>query len=122
MLALIGSKKPMRAYHLSKKLKTSQSHIEYHLKSMVADGLVVQFDDEDGKFYDAQVLLKKQVIMDDFLEVLAGAMPNLLPYLDISQCDSEVDGVINNIIALMKCAESRLERELGQCKELVNHS
>jgi len=120
--ALVASRKPLRAYHLSKKLKTSQSHIEYHLKQMVADGVVVQFDDEDGRFYDAQCLLKKQEVMNDFLSVLAGAMPNLLPYLDLTHSDSDVDAVINNIIMLMRCAEKRLEKELGACKELVNSS
>lgn len=119
---LVASRKPVRAYHLSRKLKTSQSHIEYHLKQMVADGVVVQYDDEDGRFYDAQCLLKKQEVMNDFLSVLAGAMPNLLPYLDLSHSNSEVDAVINNIIMLMKCAEERLEKELGAYKDFVNNS
>jgi len=119
---LVTSRKPLRAFHISKKLKTSQSHIEYHLKQMVADGVVIQFDDDDGRFYDAQPLLKKQEVMNDFLTVLAGAMPNLLPYLDLTHSESEVDAVINNIIMLMKCAEKRLEKELGACKDLVNNS
>jgi len=119
---LVVSRKPLRAYHISKKLKTSQSHIEYHLRQMVADGVVVQFDDEDGRFYDAQHLLKKQEVMNDFLTVLAGAMPNLLPYLDLSHSDNEVDAVINNVIMLMKCAEKRLEKELGAYKDLQESS
>jgi DNA-binding transcriptional regulator GbsR (MarR family) len=119
---LVTSRKPLRAFHISKKLKTSQSHIEYHLRQMVADGVVIQFDDDDGRFYDAQPLLKKQEVMNDFLTVLAGAMPNLLPYLDLTHSESEVDAVINNIIMLMKCAEKRLEKELGACKDLVNNS
>ena len=119
---LVTSRKPLRAFHISKKLKTSQSHIEYHLRQMVADGVVIQFDDDDGRFYDAQPLLKKQEVMNDFLTVLAGAMPNLLHYLDLTHSESEVDAVINNIIMLMKCAEKRLEKELGACKDLVNNS
>jgi DNA-binding transcriptional ArsR family regulator len=85
---LITNKKPMRAHHIAQALDKPQTHIEYHLRQLVDDGIVVCYND-GAKRYAAQLLLTSDKVMDDLKEVLLKATPKLMCYLDLGSTEAE---------------------------------
>lgn len=94
---LIAGKKPMRAYHISQALDKPSSQVEYHLKQLVDDGIVVCYND-GVKRYAAQLLLTSDKVMDDLKEVLLKATPKLMSYLDLSAASADLtEAYVNNL-------------------------
>jgi DNA-binding transcriptional ArsR family regulator len=111
---LMSNKKPMRAYHIAKALNKTSSHVEYHLKSLIDEGRVVCFNEEGTKRYTTQQLLQSKKVEDDFSAVIAGAIPNLLCYMDLSCASDKTEAFINNVRDLLHKVQRDLEKSISK--------
>lgn len=115
---LMQSKKPMRAHHIAQALDTTQSQVEYHLRPMIDESLVICFNDHGAKRYGCQLLLQSKKVEDDFYAVIAGAIDNLLCYMDLSQGSDMTEGFMNNITALLRKLQRNLEKSIKNSQKL----
>lgn len=115
--ALVLSKKPMRAQHIARELNKEQSHIEYHLKKMIADGRVLVSEDDGVRTYRTQKLISSSKVRNEFKELFLGSMPKLLSYLDLTQSDDSVMAYIQSISDLLCITAQDLKTEMDAIKK-----
>lgn len=115
---LMEQKAPVRAHTISCEVEKAQSHIDYHLKTLIEEGRVVVTENGNGaSFYSAQRLLSNQKVRRNFLEVFLNAMPKMLDYMDLSKCEDPTEAFINNVRDLLQATDEDLKKELKSLKK-----
>ncbi len=114
---LMLNKKPITAYQIGKALHKSQSHIEYHLEQLVKQGRAIPFKD-GAKKYSCQLILTSNKVRNDFQEMIVAAMPNLLPYIDLSHAEDDSAAFIHTIADLLDRLEKDFRKEIRNLKKV----
>lgn len=117
LTALASSKKPMRAGSIARAVRKSQSHVEYHLEQMVAEGRILVSVENDAKLYSAQKLLTSNKARNDLLEVFLASMPDVMPFLDLTQAADPTKAYISSIHDLLCITAQRLKKQMDGYKQ-----
>ena len=114
---LISAKKPVRCSEIAKNLHKPQNHVDYHLRALVDDGLVLCFEEDSSKLYSVQKYLKSTKIENDLKEVFIVSIPRAREYFDFSQCKNPTLAYMNCVSMLMMKMRSSVESEI---KDVIN--